>query len=198
MPISNKLAYELRPITLADNQAIKALIKTVLTEFGATGTGFAGADQELNDMYHAYLNKGCVYYVVLIDGRLVGGGGIAPLQGLEPTPGHSIDPMPCIGPIEGAVPSVSTAFNTALVSICELRKMYFHPEARGLGLGKQLLSHCLSVARAIGYQTVYLETLHNMKAAQQLYRRFGFQPLAQPWGNTGHHGCDLWYALSLS
>jgi putative acetyltransferase len=81
--------------------------------------------------------------------------------------------------------------------VCELRKMYFLPEARGLGVGERLLRHCLGFAREAGYRTCYLETLEGMTQAQRLYRRLGFEPLCAPMGATGHHGCDRWYALPL-
>jgi len=81
--------------------------------------------------------------------------------------------------------------------VCELRKMYFLPAARGLGAGKALLARCIEEARARGYRRMYLETLTGMDAAQRLYERFGFTKLAAPLGATGHFGCDRWYALEL-
>lgn len=81
---------------------------------------------------------------------------------------------------------------------CELRKMYFLPEVRGRGAGRRLLARCLDEARGLGFRRCYLETLATMDRAQQLYRAFGFAPLAAPCGATGHFGCDKWYALDLS
>jgi putative acetyltransferase len=36
-----------------------------------------------------------------------------------------------------------------------------------------------------------------MEAARRLYEAAGFTRLAGPMGDTGHHGCDRWYALEL-
>jgi putative acetyltransferase len=36
-----------------------------------------------------------------------------------------------------------------------------------------------------------------MGAARALYERNGFQLLTGPEGNTGHFGCDMWYARQL-
>jgi putative acetyltransferase len=83
-------------------------------------------------------------------------------------------------------------------NICELRKMYFLPPARGLGAGRALLARCIDEARTRGYRRMYLETLTGMDAAQRLYQRFGFARLGAPLGATGHFGCDRWYALDLS
>ena len=82
-------------------------------------------------------------------------------------------------------------------TICELRKMYFLPELRGLGAGNALMSMCLDAARSLGFRQCYLETLSGMKAAQKLYERNGFRRIGQPMGNTGHGGCNTFYLLDL-
>ena len=81
--------------------------------------------------------------------------------------------------------------------VCELRKMYLLPEARGRGHGRRMLEHCLTAARALGYQRCYLETLTGMDAAMHLYSLAGFKPLCAPLGVTGHSGCDRWFARDL-
>ena len=81
--------------------------------------------------------------------------------------------------------------------VCELRKMYFLPQARGLGAGRAMMARCLDAARALGYRRCYLETLRGMDAAMKLYERTGFQPLDAPMGDTGHGGCDRFYLLPL-
>jgi putative acetyltransferase len=85
----------------------------------------------------------------------------------------------------------------ARFEVCELRKMYVLPSARGQGVGTLLLRHCLRVARGFGYQICYLETLSGMSAARHLYERTGFRPLSQALGATGHAACDRWFALEL-
>ena len=85
----------------------------------------------------------------------------------------------------------------AEAAVCELRKMYLLPAARGHGIGRSLLETCLEMARQMGYQTCYLETLAQMDRARDLYERSGFLPLEAPMGNTGHFGCNRWYSLSL-
>ncbi|GAA4868226.1 GNAT family N-acetyltransferase [Luteimonas vadosa] len=80
---------------------------------------------------------------------------------------------------------------------CELRKMYFLPELRGLGAGHALMEQCLEAARGFGFRRCYLETLAGMDAARRLYERSGFQRLDAPLGSTGHGGCNAWYARGL-
>jgi putative acetyltransferase len=81
--------------------------------------------------------------------------------------------------------------------ICELRKMYFLPELRGLGAGKALIGQCLDTARALGYRRCYLETLTGMDAAQKLYEAQGFARIPKALGNTGHFGCNRFYLREL-
>lgn len=91
-----------------------------------------------------------------------------------------------LGPLAGAPDDV-----------CELRKMYFLPGARGGGMGRALLARAIEEARSFGYRTMYLETLTGMDAARRLYEKLGFERLAAPMGATGHHGCNRFYALAL-
>ncbi|MCA9521144.1 MAG: bifunctional helix-turn-helix transcriptional regulator/GNAT family N-acetyltransferase, partial [Myxococcales bacterium] len=91
-----------------------------------------------------------------------------------------------IGPLVGADPS-----------ICELRKMYFYEDARGLGLGTLVLQRLLDEAQRLGFRQCYLETLDTMGHANKLYRRFGFQRIEAPLGATGHVGCNTFYSKSL-
>lgn len=156
----------LRPIEPRDNPAVAALIRAVMPEFGADGPGFAIHDAEVDAMAGAYAAPGRAYFVVEREGRVVGGAGIAPLDG---GPG----------------------------GVCELRKMYFLPEARGLGAGTRMMALCLEAARSLGYRACYLETLTGMDAAMRLYARTGFRPLEAPLGATGHGGCDRWFILDL-
>lgn len=76
-------------------------------------------------------------------------------------------------------------------NISELQKMYFLPEARGKGYGKELMNTCLDAAKRFKFTQVYLETMDNMYDAQGLYKRVGFELLEQPLGNTGHYSCPV-------
>ena len=73
-----------RPIEARDDAAIAAIIRTVMPEFGAVGSGFAIADPEVDWMHRAYAAPRCAYFVVERDGVVEGGGGIAPLEGGDP------------------------------------------------------------------------------------------------------------------
>ena len=82
-------------------------------------------------------------------------------------------------------------------NVCELQKMYFLPEARGIGMGSKMMSTCLEAARAFGYEQCYLETMPYMTAAQKLYTRTGFYYIDEPLGNTGHYSCPVHMLFDL-
>ena len=82
-------------------------------------------------------------------------------------------------------------------NVCELQKMYFLPRARGHGIGTEMIDLCLNRAREYGYEQCYLETMSYMEAAQKLYRRYGFEYLEGPIGDTGHYSCGVHMILDL-
>ena len=158
--------FSIRPITTADDAAMAAIIRGVMPEFGATGDGFAINDPEVNWMHRAYSQPRCAYFVVEREDRVVGGAGVAPLEGGDP-------------------------------GVCELRKMYFLPEARGIGAGAAMMARCLQAARELGFRQCYLETLTGMDSAMKLYERSGFRRISCSMGHTGHGGCNTFYLLEL-
>lgn len=58
--------------------------------------------------------------------------------------------------------------------VVELRKMYFSPELRGKGVGKQTLQRMIESAREMGFKKMYLETATVLGSAIALYKKFGF------------------------
>jgi len=71
----------IRPILPADDAAVAALIREVMPGFGACGPGFAINDPEVDYMSRAYAAPRSAYFVLEEDGRVLGGSGIAPLEG---------------------------------------------------------------------------------------------------------------------
>ena len=74
-----------RPIQPQDDAAVAAIIRQVMPEFGADGPGFTLHDPEVDHMSAAYSAPGAAYFVVVEeDGQVVGGAGVAALEGGEP------------------------------------------------------------------------------------------------------------------
>ncbi|MBT2118975.1 GNAT family N-acetyltransferase [Dyella sp. LX-66] len=157
--------FLIRPIEPRDDTEVAAIIRAVMPEFGADGPGFAIHDAEVDGMHASYARPRSAYFVVEVNGRVVGGG-VAPLENGD-------------------------------AGVCELRKMYFLPAARGIGAGGAMMERCLEAARAHGFKRCYLETLTGMDAAQSLYRRSGFTTLDGPMGGTGHFSCDQFFIREL-
>src|SRR5215468_3224527 len=63
----------------------------------------------------------------------------------------------------------------------ELKRMYVRPQFRGLGFGKQMLSHLAEYAQQQGVELLRLETGIYQLEAIGLYERFGFQRIP-PFG----------------
>lgn len=95
--------FNLRPIQPQDNPSIAEVIRQVSAEHGLTeDKGYGVADPTLDDMYSVYSQDNAMYWVIEYQGKVVGGGGFAPLAGkpevcelqkmyfLEQTRGHGL------------------------------------------------------------------------------------------------------------
>ena len=60
----------------------------------------------------------------------------------------------------------------------ELKRFYVRPCFRGKRLGKALLESVTDYAEKLGYESIYLDTLPQMKAARALYEQYGFEPVS--------------------
>lgn len=58
--------------------------------------------------------------------------------------------------------------------ICEMKRLYVKPNARGKALGKQLVEELIHFAKEAGYKTMKLDTITSLKEAIKLYRSKGF------------------------
>jgi putative acetyltransferase len=157
----------LREIQKKDNATIAAVIRKVLEDLDVPKVGTAYADPQLDWMFESYNQLSKAIYFVVEKEGRIIGGA-------------------GVGPLENETESV-----------CELQKMYFLEEARGLGLGTKMIEKCLQAAKGFGYEKCYLETMPYMHAAQKLYKKNGFEYLCSPIGNTGHSSCPVWMLKEL-
>jgi putative acetyltransferase len=162
----------IREIQQKDNASIAKVIRDIFHELEAPKVGTAYADPILDTLYEVYQAPRSVFYVVELEGKVVGGCGVAPLEMLNPVQQDN-------------------------TNVCELQKMYFAPEIRGTGYAEKIINQCLEFASQQGFEICYLETLSFMTIAQKLYKRMGFEHIDGPMGNTGHNSCEVWMTKKL-
>jgi putative acetyltransferase len=153
------LSYGLLEVEPEHNEALYNVIRNVLIEIGENKEGTVFVDDSIKKLSVHFRGKGKRYYVVKMGNEIVGGCGIAPLDGAPSS------------------------------DYCELQRMFLLPRARGIGAAKDLMNTCLEFAKNSGYAQCYLETMESMERAVSLYKSFGFEVLNHALGNTGHHAC---------
>lgn len=108
--------WTIREIEPRDNAAVESIIRSCLLEFGGDREGTAWWDPDLGRFSEIYNSEERKYWVAEKNGMILGGVGIAPLEGAENS------------------------------GICELQKMYCLPEARGTGVAHELIKIALEQA----------------------------------------------------
>lgn len=78
---------------------------------------------------------------------------------------------------------------------CEAKRLFVAPEFRGRGLGRALLMRLMDDARALGYRTMFGDSLPSMLGAQALYRSCGFREVG-PYSATPTPGA-IYLELAL-
>lgn len=73
----------IREIRKQDNARIEQIIRAAFPEFNIPLTGTAYEDEETPRMFESYQKDNEVYYVIEINGEVLGGGGIKQLRGFD-------------------------------------------------------------------------------------------------------------------
>jgi len=157
----------IRPIEPKDNIDLAKVIRGALEEFGANKPGTVYFDPTTDALFELFNNTSGSYYYIATIDNNVVGGA-------------------------GIFPTENLPNGT-----CELVKLYLHKDARGTGLGKQLLNTAMRWAKENGYTQVYLESMPELSKAVTIYENVGFKRIHQPLGNSGHCGCDIWMIKDL-
>ncbi|MCS3409530.1 bifunctional helix-turn-helix transcriptional regulator/GNAT family N-acetyltransferase [Serratia sp. AKBS12] len=157
-----------RPITAQDDAAMAAVIRATFREYGMDKMEGVSVQDPHLDQLTAVYQRNGGHYWVVERHGEVAGG-----VGIAPLVGGEPD-------------------------YCELQKLFFKPEIRGLGMARYMVVQAMQAARAAGYRYCYLETTEQLKEAVGLYRSLGFSLLNERRGNTGHHGCAIFMLKELT
>jgi len=155
-------ALKIRTIQPGDDKAIAKIIRDTLKEFKANKPGTVYYDDRTDHLFREFSQTPKSIYYIAEWNGEITGG-----SGIYPT-----ENLPA--------------------GTCELVKLYLSPGGRGKGIGKELITRCISSAKEMGYKKIYLETMPELTIAIPMYEKLGFSYLPGAWGNSGHTGCDVW------
>lgn len=106
----------LRPIENKDNASMRAIVKKSLEEFGLDKPGTAYFDPELEDLKQAYDRDQAGYWILELEGKVIGGVGVFP---------HVIEDQR---------------------TIAEMQKLYIDRAYRGQGFARRLIEQAIDFA----------------------------------------------------
>lgn len=67
--------------------------------------------------------------------------------------------------------------------VCEMKRLFVRPAAKGKGFGKKLAEEIIKTARELGYTLMRLDTLDTLSEAMRLYESLGFQRIGPYYEN---------------
>ncbi len=119
------MPINIRQIQPADNPVIAQIIRDTLSEFGANHPGTVYYDPTTDALFELFQQAKSVYNIAEVDGKIVGGGGIFPTEGL-PEDTCELVKMYLLPEARG------TGLGTALINCCL-------DQAKNLGFSKVYL-----------------------------------------------------------
>ena len=151
------MEFKVRPATQDDAPGAVAAVKAVYEEYGFTWEE-GGYHADLYNLADFYLSQGHRFAVA------EGTAGILGTVALEFFP-----------PLPGSVGSLIDFGGKVRLGGCDcaLNRLYVHPAARRLGIGRALTAYVLGAARLEGRHAMEIWSDKRFVAAHELYARFG-------------------------
>ena len=139
-----------------DTPDLLAQAATIFREYAQSlsiDLGFQGFEQELALLPGDYAAPRGALLLATLDGLVAGCCALRPLDGCD------------------------------YANASEMKRLYVRSAFRGFGLGRELASRTLDLARQAGYSHVLLDTLDDMEAARSLYLELGFEEIPPYYHN---------------
>jgi ribosomal protein S18 acetylase RimI-like enzyme len=112
-------------------------------------------------------------------------------QELAGLPGDYAPPKGCVLLAEDANDYVGcVALRPLQKHICEMKRLYLRPKARGKQIGRLLAETVIDAAKRIGYKRMRLDTVGSMQTAIGLYRELGFYEI-EPYRRNPHRDASF-------
>jgi putative acetyltransferase len=151
------MSFLIRPATNADIPGVVDVIHTVFDEYSFTWEP-EGYHLDLYHLEEHYDGVADRFFVGEFDGRIVG---TIALALFDPIPG------------EAGVVSLLDGFLRVQGCDSALNRLYVHPSARRVGLGRGLMAHVINEARASDKQAMEIWSDKRFVDAHRLYGRAG-------------------------
>lgn len=98
---------------------------------------------------------------------------------------------------DNTVGGIGFAEFESIEDCAELQKLYIADSAKGLGLGYKLINFVEEKMLEAGFQSSYLETHENLKAAIHIYEKSGYFKIDRP-KSVAHGAMNRFYFKKLS
>jgi putative acetyltransferase len=76
------MSIHIRPIRPEDNAPLAKIIRDIFIEFDAPLVGTVYSDEQTDHLYEVFAQDRCAYFVAEEDGKVLGGCGVYPTEGL--------------------------------------------------------------------------------------------------------------------
>ena len=151
------MSFVIRTATGADSLQAAEVVKAVFQEYGFTWDP-EDYCADLYDLETYYLSHGSCFWVAEVDGWLCG---TTALELYDSIPGDVGEAVTVDGKVRAAG------------SDCSLERLYVHPGARSLGIGRTLMDTTLAQARQLGRTAMEIWSDKKLENAHRLYGHYG-------------------------
>ncbi len=155
-----------RPATSEDRDVIVDTIRAVYDEYGFSWYP-EGYHLDLYEFDAHYLRRGVPFWVATVDGRVRGTAALMRHPYVLPPPSGA----PVAASADGELRVAGTD--------ASLERVYVHPSARRLGLGRRLNEAAIAMARAEGARGIEIWSDKRFEAAHAMYRSLGALPVGE-------------------